>query len=79
MSTMSRISTLRQYLEALGARLELAAVFDDEIVACPSSSAKSRRPNPVSTWAGHAPPLSPAYMTPRIFSRTMMTRTAMIT
>ncbi len=25
-----RISTLRQYLEALGARLELVAVFDDE-------------------------------------------------
>ena len=25
-----RISTLRQYLEALGARLELTAVFDDE-------------------------------------------------
>src|SRR5439155_6583992 len=25
-----RISTLRQYLEALGARLELLAVFDDE-------------------------------------------------
>lgn len=25
-----RISTLRQYLEALGAHLELAAVFDDE-------------------------------------------------
>ena len=25
-----RISTLRQYLEALGARLELIAVFDDE-------------------------------------------------
>lgn len=25
-----RVSTLRQYLEALGARLELAAVFDDE-------------------------------------------------
>ncbi len=25
-----RVSTLRQYLEALGARLELVAVFDDE-------------------------------------------------
>jgi hypothetical protein len=25
-----RISTLRQYLEALGAHLELVAVFDDE-------------------------------------------------
>ena len=25
-----RVSTLRQYLEALGARLELMAVFDDE-------------------------------------------------
>jgi hypothetical protein len=25
-----RISTLRQYLEALGARLELVAVFDDD-------------------------------------------------
>ena len=25
-----RISTLRQYLEALGARLELVAVFEDE-------------------------------------------------
>ncbi len=25
-----RVSTLRQYLEALGARLELIAVFDDE-------------------------------------------------
>lgn len=25
-----RISTLRQYLEAVGARLELVAVFDDE-------------------------------------------------
>lgn len=25
-----RISTLRHYLEALGARLELVAVFDDE-------------------------------------------------
>jgi transcriptional regulator with XRE-family HTH domain len=25
-----RISTLRQYLEALGARLELVAIFDDE-------------------------------------------------
>ncbi|MGO9659425.1 MAG: helix-turn-helix domain-containing protein [Acidimicrobiales bacterium] len=25
-----RVSTLRQYLDALGARLELVAVFDDE-------------------------------------------------
>jgi hypothetical protein len=25
-----RVSTLRQYLDALGAHLELAAVFDDE-------------------------------------------------
>ena len=25
-----RVSTLRQYLEALGARLELVAVFDDD-------------------------------------------------
>ncbi len=25
-----RVSTLRQYLEALGARLELVAVFEDE-------------------------------------------------
>ena len=25
-----RVSTLREYLEALGARLELVAVFDDE-------------------------------------------------
>jgi predicted transcriptional regulator len=25
-----RVSTLRRYLEALGARLELVAVFDDE-------------------------------------------------
>jgi hypothetical protein len=25
-----RVSALRQYLEALGARLELVAVFDDE-------------------------------------------------
>jgi transcriptional regulator with XRE-family HTH domain len=33
-----RVSTLRQYLEALGARLELVAVFDDEDRRVPSAS-----------------------------------------
>ncbi len=34
-----RVSTLRQYLEALGARLELVAVFDhDELESDPLSS-----------------------------------------
>jgi DNA-binding XRE family transcriptional regulator len=36
-----RISTLRQYLEALGARLELVAVFDDENRGVPISLGKS--------------------------------------
>ena len=29
-ATDVRVSTLREYLEALGARLELVAVFDDD-------------------------------------------------
>jgi Helix-turn-helix domain len=35
-----RISTLRQYLDALGARLELVAVFDDEDRRVPISLGK---------------------------------------
>lgn len=35
-----RVSTLRQYLEALGARLELVAVFDDEARRVPINLGK---------------------------------------
>ena len=35
-----RVSTLRQYLEALGARLELVAVFDDDDRRVPISLGK---------------------------------------
>jgi len=35
------VSTLRQYLEALGAHLELVAVFDDDDRLMPSSAAAS--------------------------------------
>lgn len=45
-----RVSTLRQYLDALGARLELTAVFDDEDRRVPlylgSSSTGSTRTGP---------------------------------
>lgn len=37
-----RVSTLRQYLEALGARLELVAVFDDEDRRVPVHLGKDR-------------------------------------
>ena len=40
-----RVSTLRQYLEALGARLELVAVFDDEDRRVPITSAATTRPD----------------------------------
>ncbi|MCL2395293.1 MAG: helix-turn-helix domain-containing protein [Acidimicrobiaceae bacterium] len=36
-----RVSTLRQYLDALGARLELVAVFDDEERRVPIHLAKT--------------------------------------
>jgi transcriptional regulator with XRE-family HTH domain len=39
-----RVSTLRQYLEALGARLELVAVFDDEHQRVPINLGKEREP-----------------------------------
>ena len=38
-----RVSTLRQYLDALGARLELVAVFDDAMLS-PSAPLASVRP-----------------------------------
>ena len=37
-----RISTLRQYIEALGSRLELVAVFDDEDRRVPISIGKDQ-------------------------------------
>jgi hypothetical protein len=39
-----RVSTLRQYLEALGARLELVAVFDDEEQRFPIHLGKEPEP-----------------------------------
>ncbi len=39
-----RVSTLRQYLDALGARLELVAVFDDEHQRVPINLGKEREP-----------------------------------
>jgi DNA-binding transcriptional regulator YiaG len=44
-----RISTLRQYLEALGARLELVAVFDDEDRRVPIELGKQPWPEVMGT------------------------------
>jgi hypothetical protein len=48
-----RVSTLRQYLEALGARLELVAVFDDEDRRVPINLGKetaAASPRSSSSW-----------------------------
>jgi len=50
-----RISTLRQYLEALGARLELVAVFDDEDRRVPIELGKQPAAEVVRSLASQAP------------------------
>ena len=50
-----RLSTLRQYLEALGARLELVAVFDDDARRVPVHLGKGSAHNPKVAGSNPAP------------------------
>jgi len=71
-----RVSTLRQYLEALGARLELMAVFDDEDRRVPLHLGSSSTGSSTgSTRTGPNAAASASTSTPRKPSSQARTRT----